>query len=146
MIDLKNCRAFTLERGTPEQRLETLERIVLDLMMEIEALRSAMIRLTSRKGATVVGQCVLDNPAAGVTPPHTVYGEAYLTTAWLSHWSAGPTCGQDKLVETFYGDENQRANWDAGRWREILILLRLGYDRQQLSQYQASARAAEICT
>jgi hypothetical protein len=47
MIDLKNCRAFTLEPGTPDQRLETLERIVLDLMTEIEALRTAMIALES---------------------------------------------------------------------------------------------------
>jgi hypothetical protein len=145
MIDLKNCRAFTLEPGTPDQRLETLERIVLDLMMEIEALRSAMIQRRSLDVA-IDSDRVLDEPVAGVSPPHTAYGEAYLKTAWLSHWSAGPTCGLDKLIEQFYGDEYRGENWDAIRWREMLMLCRLGYSKQQRTQYLESARTAETCT
>ena len=68
MIDLKNCRAFALEPGTPDQRLETPERIVLDLMMEIEALRTAMIALESANDPGTQDDHVLDEPAAGVLP------------------------------------------------------------------------------
>ena len=146
MIDLKNCRAFTAEPGTVEHRVATLERIVLDLIMEIEALRTTMIAIVSPQDPETVDDHVLDDSAPGVSGPHTVYGKAYLKTAWLTHWSAGPSCGHDKLLEQFYGDEYQGETWNPDRWREMLMLFRLGYNHQQRRQYVESAQAAEICT
>ena len=117
MIDLTNCRAFTAEPGTVENRVATLERIVLDVLMEIEALRTAMIAVASPQGPEAEDGHALNGAPAGVSGPHTVYGKTYLKTAWLTHWSAGPTCGQDKLLEQFYGNEYNGETWNADRWR-----------------------------
>jgi hypothetical protein len=142
MIDLENCRAFAAQAAAPDERLQVLERIVLDLMMEIEALRAAVVELSAWAGSA----CECRAPSVGVTGPHDAYGKAYLKTAWLSHWAAGPSSGADKILAQFYGDERADGRHEAIRWRELSMLRRLRYSAEQLKQYLASARAAETCT
>lgn len=105
MIDLKNCRANAIESRPREQRLETLGRIALDLMMEIEALRATVIELSTHMSLTPAGDDVLDDGPAGVPRPHAPYGKAHLETAWRSHCSAGASSGWDKIPEQFYGND-----------------------------------------
>lgn len=143
MIDLKNCRANAFESRSPEQRLETLERIALDLMMEIEALRATVIELSTQVSLIPAGDDVLDDGPAGVPGQHAPYGKAYLETAWRSHCSAGASSGWDKILEQFYGNGWGEIAAGAKCWRELLILRRLGYSEAQLMQYVDSAQAAE---
>lgn len=146
MIDLAKGVAHSFEPLLVGTRLQTLERIVLDLMMEIEALRAAVIELSSRAGPVRENAEVLDDAPAGVTGPHTAYGTAYLQTAWLTHWAAGVSSGSDKLLERFYSQERDGDSLKRPSWRELLLLRRLGYNDAQLEQYVASAQAAETCT
>jgi hypothetical protein len=146
MIDLVNGRAFAFNPATPDERLDVVERIVLDLMMEIEALRAAVIELSAATGPLRGSEEARDEEPAGVAGPHHAYGKAYLETAWLSHWAAGHTSGQDKIVACFYCDERHDDRHEFRLWRELSMLKRLGYDAAQLRQYVESAQAAETCT
>ncbi len=144
MIDIENLRAESIEPATAERRLEVLERIVLDLMMEIEALRAAIIATTASAMPQAGNENVLDDSPAGVDGTHTPYGQAYLETGWMTHWSAGPSSGMDKLLELFYGHDRDHAH--SGRWREILMLMRFGYNEEQIQKFISSAAGAETCT
>jgi hypothetical protein len=146
VIDLTNCRALAPEPAPAEARLQTLERIVLDLMMEIEALRAAVIELSSRTGPVRESADAFDDGPAGVAGPHSAYGKAYLEAAWLSHWAAGPSSGDDKILEQFYDNQRDDSHREFKMWRELLMLRRLGYNEAQLRQYVENARAAETCT
>jgi hypothetical protein len=81
MIDLVNGRAFAFNPATPDERLDVVERIVLDLMMEIEALRAAVIELSAATGPLRGSEEARDEEPAGVAGPHHAYGKAYLETA-----------------------------------------------------------------
>lgn len=142
MIDLFNCRAHAVKPASTGEQLQVLERIVLDLMMEIEALRAAVIELSASAGSVCDS---VDGPA-GVGGPHDAYGKAYLKTAWLSHWAGGPSSGADKILEQFYGDERDDGHRARNHWRELPMLRRLRYNDEQLNQYLDNARAAETCT
>lgn len=146
MIDLASCRAQSLKSVAADERIQTLEQIVLDLMMEVEALRATVTELTSTIGPGNEGGDVLDDGPAGVAGPHTAYGKAYLETAWRSHWVAGLSSGWDKILEQFYGGDASDAALGANGRRELLMLRRMGYNDAQLAQYLDSARAAETCT
>jgi len=137
MIDLKNNRAYTIDSTSSDERIANLEQIVLDLMMEIEALRACMIGVSSNSARAEASVDVLTPAPGGVDGEHTPYGEAYLKTAWLTHWAAGPTNGFDKLLDLFYLPS---------RHREQLMLERLGYSQEQIQQFIESAFAAETCT
>jgi hypothetical protein len=124
----------------PASRIAALERIVLDLMMEIEALRTALIEgTTGAQSARLDEDALVDDPH-GVPGPHTVYGKAYLKTAWLTHWSAGASSGFDKLLAMFYPRGVHPA------WRECGILKRLGYSDEAIGRYRENASSAETCT
>lgn len=136
MIDLKNNRAEAIDSTSSDERIANLERIVLDLMMEIEALRACLIK-ASPVTQTEASDDVLTPAPGGVDGEHTPYGEAYLKTAWLTHWAAGPSSGFDKLLDLFYLPS---------RYREQLMLERLGYSQEQIQQFIESVHAAETCT
>lgn len=146
MIDLVNCRAETIERGSADDRLQVLERIVVDLMMEIESLRAAMLAITTDQTAVPSGDHVLEVKAIEPDMPCTVYGQTYMETAWLSHWCAGPSSGRDKVLELFYGDGYCGQNRYDRSWREVQMLGRLGFSNDQLAVYRERALAAETCT
>ena len=84
--------------------------------------------------------------SAGLAGPRHAYGQAYRKTAWLSHCAAGPSSGEDKILERFYGDERADGRRACNRRRELPMLRRLRYNDEQLIQYVESAQAAETCT
>ncbi len=144
MIDLQALRAHSVEELPTARQFETLERLVLDLMMEVEALRSSVIKLSTLVSNPPETESALDESPAGVSGSHSIYGRAYLEAAWLTHWSAGPSSGMDKLLELFYG--NKSPSQRAGRWREVAMLVRLGYTDEQIRQFIDSATTAEQST
>jgi hypothetical protein len=116
---------------TPDPRTDTLVTAVLQLMMEVEALREALINLEGgRKGNG------------------SVYGRAYRETAYLTHNSAGPTSGLAKLIAQFQpsdveqhpGDPEPRA------WTETQMLRRLGFSEEDIGAYRKEALEAEMFT
>lgn len=146
MIDLDNFRAQSFKQVTSESRIQTLERIVLDLMMEIEALRMTVIKLTDKPPSEPESNNVLEEKHVGVSGDHSLYAQAYMETAWVTHWAAGPLSGWDKLIERFY--HNEAANYASRKmgYRELIMLRRLGYTPTQIDQYMDKAEAAETCT
>ncbi len=111
----------------PEQRtdaqLEVLRELVIDLVMEVEALREALIREARR---------------AGISPHATSYGQAYRDAALLTHDSRGFWLGEEKLLGVWHGwpDDRQRHHTPAGwRMREGVLMRRLGYSEQEIEQY-----------
>jgi hypothetical protein len=130
------------EDDSARQR-EVLGRLVLDLLMEVEALRRAVMELSARAGPMEKGENIHDGNRHGLTGPRTVYAEAYIDTAWLIHWSAGPSDGWEKLLAEYYSRATG-SKWD--EWRECVMLKRLGFSEADIAKYKESARAAETCT
>lgn len=146
MIDLTNIQAQSIASASSDERLATLERIVLDLMMEIEALRACVMELSSSAVRPEENSDALAPSPGGVDGDHSPYGKAYMQTAWLTHWAAGPTSGFDKLLKHFYGRSSTSKGAHPGQYRELLMLQRLGYSEAQIAQYVQNADAAETCT
>jgi hypothetical protein len=105
-------------RVDPERRLAILSKIVLDLMMELEALRETI--------------------ASGST-----YRDAYRKAALLTHNNAGPSDGWDKLLGLFYRFEESSGD---GPWRETTMMQRLGFTPTEIELYQQEAKEAELYT
>jgi hypothetical protein len=93
-------------------------------MIEVEALRAAVI---------------LGKGEASAKESH--YARAYLETAHLTHNSAGPSSGFDKLLDLYYPahtDSEDRS------WREVLMLRRLGFSEVDIDQFKREAKRAEL--
>ena len=100
------------------RRLDSLTILVMDLMMEVEALRTALAAESS-------------------------YRDAYRETGLLTHNSAGPSMGWDKLLDEFYpGTKDGRGRG----WRESLMLRRLGYSPDEIEAYRRDAEGMEVLT
>ena len=116
------------DRGGAEanSRIEILATMVFDLLTEVEALRKVV--LEARQPA---------------------YGRAYEETVYLTHNSAGPSSGLEKLLALFYPRESE--DGDDGRaeqrtWRECLLLRRLGLSEEEILAYKERAQKAEFFT
>jgi hypothetical protein len=139
MIDktrLEIARTLFAGSGTktspPDPRVDVLVAMVLDLMMEVEALRAAHL-------APDVSAC---DTEAG-------YARAYKDTAYLTHNSSGPSSGLDKLLGLFYpaeADTRRSASGEQRTWRECLMLRRLGFSEEQVRVYKEEAARAETFT
>jgi hypothetical protein len=104
--------------------------MVLDLFMEVEALRE-VVRVSK----------------LGIGGKGSAYGRAYLATAYLAHSSVGPTDGLHKLLERFYPHIPVRNRWSEPRpWRERLLLERLGFTDDEVSRFLDDAERAEQLT
>ncbi len=127
--------------GDPATRAELLGQVVLDLLMEVEALRRAVKELSDRAGPADAGDNIHAGPRHAVPGPSTAYAAAYAETAWLTHCAAGPTDGWEKLLAEFY-------SWGRvpSEWRECLMLKRLGFSDADVAKYMESAREAETYT
>ena len=100
------------------RRVEALTTVVLDLLAEVEALRQAQ----AAKGN---------------------YRDAYHAACLLTHNSAGPSSGWEKLIECYYpGDKSA----DGRVWRESIMMRRLGFTPAELDEYQKEAGEAETHT
>ena len=125
-------------------RLGTLVTLVLDLLLEVEALREALMRLEARtRAADRRDGCESARRAPIQLCGKSAYGRAYLDTAYLTHNNGDASGGLDKLLAKFYPP----ASDEAGRtWRESLLLDRLGFSDPEVAEYVKAAEEAEMFT
>jgi hypothetical protein len=126
-------RALFTDAST-DVRVRLLTLMVLDLFVEVEALRTAVSGKSSR---IVPG--IDPSLAAGKSP----YQTAYLNTVYLTHNSAGPSSGVEKLLARFYPSSREMA---AGSLRESSVLRDLGFSEDEVARYINAARKAETFT
>ncbi len=116
-----------------------LVSLILDLFMEVEALREALIKIDSRLHEPTAG----DEFEAGsiLRLAKSTYKRAYLDVAFETHNNEGEYGGLDKLLAKFYPSSAD----DLGRtWRECLLLERLGFSPVEIDAYKTVAQAAEM--
>jgi hypothetical protein len=109
-----------------------LVAIILDLLMEVEALRTAVLASQTETSGK-----------------DSDYARAYRDTAYLTHNAAGPSSGLEKLLAQFYPRSLEREGRDErqGRaWRECLFLRRLGFTEDEIRAYKEEAEEAEAFT
>ena len=116
--------------GDSAAKVRVLTDLVLDLLLEVEALRSALLLAAGAKG---------------VAGKQTTYGRAYRSTALLSHDAAGPSGGWEKLLAVWLGDQEEGPG-NGPRLRELAMLKRLGYSEQELKAYVEEAEGYESRT
>jgi hypothetical protein len=135
------CEAL-LSSSSLNLRVEALVKLVLDLLMEVEAVREVLVRAVEEtRGAPA--QCGCDVPCPGEFPGKAGYQRTYLDTAYLTHNAAGPTSGFEKLLARFY-PEDTTAN--GRRWREVLMLERLGFSKEEIERFKDAATEAKWFT
>jgi hypothetical protein len=141
MADARTLMHVLWGQGDPATRTRLLGGVILDLLMEVEALRRTVKELSDRAGPADEGEDMLGGPRHGVPGSRTGYAAAYIDTAWLTHFAAGPSSGWEKLLAEFY-------SWDAAtsEWRECLMLKRLRFSDADIAKYKESASGAETCT
>lgn len=100
------------------RRLDALTTLVFDLLAEVEALRQAH-----------AAECS--------------YRDAYRAACLLTHNSAGPTGGWQKLIGRYYPN---RPSADGRIWRESAMMSRLGFTPEQIEEFQREASEAETYT
>jgi hypothetical protein len=110
--------------------------VLLDLLLEVEALRRTLLSLNA-------------GDPDGV---RKAYGEAYLSAALLSHNGAGFCDGWEKLLWLFY-PEDELGGETPGRgrvWRARLMLERLlrpgDERREKIKRFIKEAEEAECCS
>ncbi|PSB02293.1 hypothetical protein [Merismopedia glauca] len=130
-----------------DTRLKVLITLVVDLFMEVEALRESLIELTEdRKGSqldTYDDSEYPDESISSISRGKSIYQKAYLNTAYLTHNSIGPSGGLDKLLAEFYPSSSSQIRQT---WRECLFLERLGFSEEEITKYKKLAELAETLT
>ncbi|MBW4642907.1 MAG: hypothetical protein KME23_07915 [Goleter apudmare HA4340-LM2] len=120
------------QQSSLEERFRLLTHLVIELLREVEALRKAQIN---------------ESQASGILPKDSHYGNAYQQTAYLTHNSAGPTGGIDKLLALWFGYPEQVPQSRYGSFlTEILMLRRLGLTEEEIKQYIQKAENLEQLT
>jgi hypothetical protein len=119
----------------PGTRVEALIQVVLDLMVEVEALRGALTRLFPDRGAGPVPWSA--NPT--LTASKGAYAAAYVDASYTSHDGSGPSGGLEKILALFYP-----VRGDAPR--EVLMLRRLGFSDVEIARFLEAAEEAETFT
>src|SRR5262245_33931302 len=119
----RTAHEIMIALSTPgADRVDVLVDLVLDLFMEVAALRDDRIRRGQH----------LDS-----------YRVAYRDNALLSHNSAGPSSGWDKVLSHFYPSQKR----DDGRvWRESTMLRRLGSTDAEVLDFENEAKQSETYT
>ena len=109
--------------------IDVLVSLLLDLFMEVEALREALIKIDGRESAPESGeQFQVDYQSSVPSFAKSTYQKAYLDAAYETHDNGGPSGGLDKLLARFYPTSVD----DLGRtWRECLLLERLVFPRRR---------------
>lgn len=109
-----------------DSKIQILVAMILDLLMEVEALRAALLATD-----------------AGATGKDSAYGRVYRSTAYLTHNSCGTSAGLEKLLALFYPDKVQA---NRRTWRESLMLRRIGFSEADIGTYKEEAEQAETFT
>ena len=124
-------------------RIDVLAALVLDLFMEVEALRRFAVTLDEQRSGRLECPRQSGHNELTLSRDKSAYQIAYVDTAYVTHNNAGPSGGLDKLLTEFYpaaADEMGRA------WREALLLERLGFSREEITAYKKAAEEAEMLT
>lgn len=118
--------------------IDVLISLILDLFMEVEALREALIKIDGQTFAPPLSEHIgTSSPALDKSN----YQKAYLEAAYETHNNGGPLGGLDKLLAKFYPASAD----DLGRtWRECLLLERLGFSPAEVAEYKNAAQDAEM--
>jgi len=118
-------------------QVNILVSLILDLFMEVEALREALIKIDNsllEPAEEPEGRSILNLAKS-------TYQRAYLDAAFEIHNNEGAYGGLDKLLAKFYPSSAD----DLGRtWRECLLLERLGFSPAEIDEYKTVAQAAEM--
>jgi len=118
--------AQTLFRfASRDQESMVVVDLLLDMMVEIEALREAVAACPATRDA---------------------YRLAYQETAYLAHDATGPTGGDQKLLARFYSSEGTDAPGGSDGWREVLLMRRLGLSEEEIEAWRDRAAEAELYT
>jgi hypothetical protein len=125
--DISTSLAGDGHTGPVEARVDVLEAVVRDLLMEVEALRQALL-----------------HSAPGSGGKQSTYANAYREIGLLAHNSSGPTSGLEKLLARFYKRAGEQR--EAAYGREILMLRRLGFTEADVEAYAQEAENAEQLT
>lgn len=121
----------------PMERIAVLTQIVIDLLVEVEALRETVLRLHPVDGGAPV-HAGYDFPCDdSLTEDKAAYPAAYADAAFTLHNAAGPSSGVQKLLGRFY-PENGAAP------REALMLRRLGFTADEIARFRAATKSAEM--
>ena len=118
-------------------QVNILVSLILDLFMEVEALREALIKIDNSLLEPA------EEPEGGsiLNLAKSTYQRAYLDAAFEIHNNEGAYGGLDKLLAKFYPSSAD----DLGRtWRECLLLERLGFSPAEIDEYKTVAQAAEM--
>ena len=119
-------------------QVNILVSLILDLFMEVEALREALIKIDSSLLEPTVDQT---ESGSILNLAKSTYQRAYLDAAFEMHNNEGEYGGLDKLLARFYPSSAD----DLGRtWRECLLLARLGFSSAEIDEYKSVAQAAEM--
>jgi hypothetical protein len=120
-------------RENTASRIEVLSRLVIDLLVEVEALRDALLRLTLG-GASGSVHKGYDAPChdKSLTEGKGAYPAAYVDAAYVLHNAAGPSGGEEKLLARYYPESGDKL-------REALMLQRLGFTDDEIEGYAAAA-------
>ena len=117
-----------LAEGSLPARVALLQRLVLDLLREVEALRRTQLEVSR---------------AEGIFPKESCYGRAYRATALMTHDATGLSSGLHKLL--LHWEERLGNRW-TGPLNEIVMLERLGYSAQEIERYIKEAEEYESRT
>jgi hypothetical protein len=112
--------AIAGDQDARDQRLQDLSQVVSQLLLEVEALRAAVIELEARQG---------------MRGPGSPYAKAYRETFLLSHNSAGVRPGPFKVMDAY--DDGKVPDWYGYPLREVVMLKRLGYTDEEIAEYRS---------
>lgn len=119
MADFASKQLTKLFRGAQHEQVEVLRELVVDLLIEVEALRALHI----------------SSPADVVAR----YRHAYEATVLESHNSAGPFSGYERVLWAWYGTtpapETAFEGLTEGTRREVHLLRRLGASEAEIDQH-----------
>ncbi|QEL19570.1 hypothetical protein [Limnoglobus roseus] len=123
--------------GDAVAKIDVLSRIVIDLLVEVEALRGA-VHQSHGGGAADPVHAGYDIPCHDktLTDGKAAYPTAYVDAAYALHNAAGSTGGVEKLLARFYSTTGAEP-------REALMLRRLGYSDAEISRFKAAVEHAE---
>ncbi|HSE33505.1 MAG TPA: hypothetical protein VLA93_18170 [Pyrinomonadaceae bacterium] len=119
-------------------QVNILVSLILDLFMEVEALREALIKID---GSLLEPAADEAKGGSVLNLAKSTYQRAYLDAAFETHNNEGEYGGLDRLLARFYPSSAD----DLGRtWRECLLLERLGFSANEIDEYKTMAQAAEM--
>lgn len=116
----------SLVMSTVEERNLALISLISDLLVEVEALREAVLRLS-----------------AGAGTDTSSYREAYREAALIAHNSAGTRSGLDKLLDRFYPGASESGEQPM---REVIMPRRLGMSQPEIEAFEKEAKELEMLT